>query len=42
MVQLGYKAEVLPPIWKYVKTPMFNQLMDAFNTMTEYEKWNEL
>lgn len=38
MFHLGFKVEVFPPIWEYVQIPMFKQLMDAFNTITEYDK----
>lgn len=32
---LSYELDILPSIWRYYKTPKFNQLMTTLNTMTE-------
>lgn len=32
---LSYQLDVLPSIWKYVKTPMFKQLMVLLDKMTK-------
>lgn len=36
LFQLEYELDALPSIWRYYKTPKFNQMMKTLNTMTEY------
>lgn len=33
--ELTYKLEIMPSIWKYVKTPKYYKLVDALETMTK-------
>lgn len=32
---LEFELDVLPSLWRYYKTPKFNQMMTTLNTMTE-------
>ncbi|KAJ6618908.1 putative cytochrome P450 12b2, mitochondrial [Pseudolycoriella hygida] len=38
LFHLGCKIEAMPPIWNYIHIPMFQQLMDALNILTEISK----
>lgn len=32
---MSYKMEVMPPFWKYYKTPAYKKTMNIMNSMTE-------
>lgn len=34
---LSYELEMLPNLWRYMKTAKYKQLMEVFDVMTEYE-----